>query len=175
MVRFIVTVANEPAKRFKFLYQVTAWAISGLTLWIGAGYALAGGRAISSSTLSLLANMLPGGLHVHGLILCILGLTLASALPEFRVRTRVALIGILFYALLTAILVAANFMFVPISWAAPAWYLFLACLAGALVVLAPPTSVRNSARRSKQRKNRQETNDGSNAEVRLKGGGKVAA
>lgn len=175
MVRFIITVANEPASRFKLLYQATAWAITGLSLWIGAGYAVGGQRAINSSSLGLISGALPGGLHMHGYILCGLGLLLASGLPDFRPRTRFALIGILFYAVLCAILIGANFVFVPISWAEPAWYSFLAFLAGVLVVLAPPVPVTHSGRRSLGRRNRQRINRGGNAEVRPPGGDKVAA
>lgn len=137
MVRFIVTVASEPAKRLTFFYQATAWSVTVVSMWIGAGYAVGGSKATSGTALKLVANILPGGVRTHGFILFGLGLLLASGLPEFRRRTHVALIALLFYSLLTALLVAMNFFFASISWAAPAWYSFLAFTALLLVALAP--------------------------------------
>jgi hypothetical protein len=138
VVRFIVRVANEPARRFRLLWHIVAWSICITIGVIGVGYAAGGQRATSGKALQLVQNLEPGGLRTHGWILLFVSFILAATLHDYRRLTRWALVVALFYSLLTATLVFGSWLFYPVSWGAPFWYLFLSMLLASLIVLAPP-------------------------------------
>ncbi len=140
MVRFVVRVANEPARRFQLLWNLVGFGIAVVFMIIGSGYLVAGRGATASMSFHLLENLLDfaGGLRAHGFILMSLALSLSYGLGNYRRFTRWALIAVLFYSLIVAIMVMGGWFFYAISFGTPFWYLFTAFLSGVLIVLAPP-------------------------------------
>lgn len=150
MVHFVVRIANDPARRFKLLYDLVCFGIAALFVVIGAGYALGGRNAVfSPHALGLLESLERpiGGLHAHGIILLGLGLLLAYGSGNFRRSTRIALQLTSFYSLLTAILIISGWWFFKIDFPRPWWYVFTSFLSITLLVLAPPLDERGRAYR----------------------------
>ncbi len=67
-----------------------------------------------------------------------LALFLVWGMPDFRRITRVALIMVMFYAVLVALLIFGSWVVNKITWGGPWWYLFVASLSAGLLVLSPP-------------------------------------
>lgn len=123
------------------LWQVVRYSIAALYFWIGGGYFFGGEHSVNSQTLHLVENIEPGGLRTHGLILVLLAFGIASR-TAFQHQTSGALVLSLFYSLLTAALIIGGWTVHKPDWSAPAWYVFVAVLSFALVVLAPPKAKR---------------------------------
>ncbi|MDP9012841.1 MAG: hypothetical protein M3O41_09365 [Pseudomonadota bacterium] len=138
MWNHVITTANEPARRFRLIWLFVAFCISGVFLIIGAGNAVGGGGITAGSSFSLLDNIEPGGQRTHGFILMALALFLVWGMPDFRRITRVALIMVMFYAVLVALLIFGSWVVNKITWGGPWWYLFVASLSAGLLVLSPP-------------------------------------
>lgn len=139
VVRFVITVANDPARRFRLIWQLFAWGIGVVFIVIGSGY-LVGGRAASSSrTLQLLVNLQGHNYHIHGAILMALGVLLVQAIGEvYTRRTRIVLQLITLYSLITASMIFGSWIVYDVDFAAPWWYVLTAFFSIVLLIMAPP-------------------------------------
>jgi hypothetical protein len=135
-----VRSANEPARRFRLIWNLFGAGLCGIFAIIGSGYLVGGRKATASHTLQLLENLESpiGGLHTHGLIMLAMALFLAYGLgPHYRRSTRIALIAITFYSLTVATMVFGGWALYSVSFAAPWWYVYTAFNAMTLLILAP--------------------------------------
>lgn len=133
----VVTIANDPAKRFRALWYVVAWALTGVYFFIGAGYATAGAGVIQSKALNVNAQI-EGGLRTHGFIMVALSILLTYGLNDYRRVTRYAMMLYFLYSAWTLIMIVAGWFINGVSWGAPWWYVLTSVLSGTLLVLAPP-------------------------------------
>jgi hypothetical protein len=136
VVRYVIRVANEPARRFKILWYSVAWAIAAIFMVIGAGYLVVGDAAESGSALSYVRSV-EHDLRIHGILMMAFSAFLIYGLNDYRRVTRWALFAVFLYALWVAILIFGSFA-LHASWGAPWWYLFVAALSCVLIILAPP-------------------------------------
>jgi hypothetical protein len=135
----VVTIANDPARRFRLLWYIVAWACAITFLVIGVGYAGGGNAAIQSNALGVV-NTMEGSLHVHGSIMMAIGIFLIYGLNDYRRITWIGLVAFFFYSIWTAVMIFIGGFFNGISWGGPWWYLLTASLSGTLLILAPPLS-----------------------------------
>lgn len=134
MVKLAVKAAVD-TKVFA-LWQVVRLGIGAVFFWIGGGYLFGGDHSVNSPTLSVLEQLLPGGLRTHGAVLCVLAFLVTSR-PVHRFQTNAGLIATLFYSLLTALLIVSDWTMDEVDFAAPAWYVLVSVFSFALIVLSP--------------------------------------
>lgn len=135
----MVTVANDPARRFRLLWQLVSWSLAFVFVIIGSGYLVGGQSAASSHTLQLVVNLYGGNYHVHGAVMVALGMFLTFGIGNtYTKHARLALQLMSFYALLVAGLIFGGWWVYDITFAAPWWYVLVAFMSVVLLILAPP-------------------------------------
>lgn len=147
MVRFIITVANDPARRFRLIWQLIAWGLGVLFMIIGAGYLVGGRAAADPGTLRLLTNLLrfgnvvsvADGYRIHGGIMMIIGMFLIHGIHDnYTRKARIALQIVLLYSLIVALMIFGGWITYDITFEAAWWYVFTSFLSAVLLILAPP-------------------------------------
>jgi hypothetical protein len=141
VVRFVITVANDPVRRFGFLWRSVAWAIAIIFLIIGAGYLVGGQSATTDAkTLQLLSNVEGGNYRVHGAIMMAVGIFLVYSIGSsyYTRYARYALQLVSFYSLFVAAMIFGGWYLYDIEFGSPWWYLFTAFLSAVLLILSPP-------------------------------------
>lgn len=75
----------DASLRARFLWVGMAWILTGVQLALGGAYLLVGQRAIASaSSFAVFAHVLPAGVRFHGLLLMILGMSMAACLGALK-------------------------------------------------------------------------------------------
>lgn len=140
VVRFALAVASDPGRRFRLLWHFVAWGLAATYVIIGAGYAVGGKRAETSShILQLLINLEGGSYRAHGFIMMILGMLLVYGIGNAYTRhARLALQLITLYSVLVACMIFGGWYVYDIAFAAPWWYVLTSFLSISLMILAPP-------------------------------------
>lgn len=137
MVRFAIRVANEPARRFRLLWNTFGFLLAGLYVALGALYLAFGDNAYQGTSLNLVSTI-EGSLRVHGAICIGLGLLFTYGLHEYRRLTKYTLLAMVVYLFWTMVLLFGQGLIASISYTAVPWYCFALGSGLALWVLAPP-------------------------------------
>lgn len=127
------------------LWQFVRYAISATYFWVGGTFLFGGDHVHVEPTYHLIENIEPGGVRVHGFILFLLAIWVASK-PAFKKQTSYGLLATLFYSLLSTLLICGGWVLNKPDLSAPAWYLLMAALSFALIVSAPLTTRGRAAR-----------------------------
>lgn len=140
ILRMIRSAARRVVTRKAIaLWSVVRYSVAGIYFWIGGSY-LFGAHAVRiDPAFRLLENVEPGGIRMHGLILCALAFVVAAK-PGFHFMTQLALMATLFYSVLTAFLILGGWTISQPDITGPAWYVFVAVLSFALIVTSPASS-----------------------------------
>jgi hypothetical protein len=134
----MITGLARQAKNYKglALWQFVRYAISATYFWVGGSFLFGADRIQVEPTYHLLENIEPGGIRFHGAVLFVLAFWVASK-PAFRKQTNVGLLAMLFYSLLSTMLVCGGWVLHKPDPSAPAWYFLVASLSFALLLSAP--------------------------------------
>lgn len=143
----MVSGLARQAKRHKgfALWQFVRYAVVVTYLWVGGTFLFGGDHVHIEPTYHLIENIEPGGVRVHGAILFLLAIWVASK-PTFKKQTVFGLLATLFYSLLSTLLICGGWVLHKPDLSAPAWYLLVAALSFALIVSAPLTVKSRAAR-----------------------------
>lgn len=130
----MLTGAARDAKANKglALWQFVRYAIAATYFWVGGTFLFGGDRIHVEPTYHLIENI-EGGIRVHGLILFMLAFVLASK-PAFKRQTEMALLGTLFYSLVSTFLICGGWVLHKPDLSAPAWYFLITVLCVGLIV-----------------------------------------
>lgn len=115
------------------LWQFVRYAIAATYFWIGGTFLFGGGHVHIEPTYHLIENIEPGGVRVHGAILFVLAIWVASK-PTCKMQTAYGLLATLFYSLLSSLLICGGWVLSKPDLATPAWYLLVAALSFALII-----------------------------------------
>ncbi len=138
MVRFAVRMANEPARRFKALWNAFGFVLAALYVSLGALYALLDDRAVQGNTLNLIHSFYGGSLRPHGVVLLALGLVFTYGLADYRRITKWTLLAMIIYMAWTIILAIGQSLLTPITYTVFPWYGFGLAVGVVLWIFAPP-------------------------------------
>lgn len=129
---------SDRERRLDNAWVIIGALVAGLSLWLGAGYAVQGGGATQAPGWQVLTNVLPGKLHTHGVIMFVLGLALAVQLHAEYSRVTLWVLRLLrTYSMAVAVSFVCSWPLYGMSWGAPAWWLLLALLTVWLSTFAP--------------------------------------
>lgn len=124
--------------------------LAAFLLYQGAGYLIAGDRALGGSPgWNVLLTVLPGRARTHGAILFALGLGLAvESRAPFDTMMRLELYALRAYSMMVAGCWLGSWWVYGVAWSAPGWWLGLAALTIWLSVYAPrpPTTTESPSR-----------------------------
>lgn len=126
------------------LWQFVRYTVVAIYIWIGGTFLFGGDRIAIEPTYHLIDNIQPGGVRGHGAILFLLALWLASK-PSYRGHTVHALLAILFYSLLSTLLICGGWVVHQPDLTAPAWYVLVAALSFGLI-LSVDAAIRGQVR-----------------------------
>lgn len=139
--------SEDALVRYRLFWTIVGVALSVTLIAIGSGYAFAGKAAAGGGGANFrVIELLPGGVHTHGMIMLVLALCNLWGLaqlyhlytPSAWAIVRVCSVLILFYGVwVVCALVGAYWLNGQYS-AGVWWYVLLVSLAGAKVALPPP-------------------------------------
>lgn len=140
-MKLIAHLLDDSMHRLQLQTKLISLVMAITYLMIGAGYAFAGSKALGNPHAYVLLLNIERNLRVHGVILMVLGAGVLYTSANYRLASRIALVLMGFYSLVTALLVAGGWLLGQPGWPAPWWYLAIACVCLILVRVSPLVNI----------------------------------
>lgn len=114
------------------LWQFVRYAVAATYFWLGGTFLFGGNNIHVEPTYHLIGNLL-GSIRVHGAILFLLAIWVASK-PTFKMQTAYGLLATFFYSLLSMMLICGGWVLRKPDLTVPAWYALVGALSFILIV-----------------------------------------